>query len=113
VFEEISDPITLQCEGRSREIDIARNASTHPALTCGSITKARAMEKPKHRPSPDAKFDRGRAARKSSEIQPVKQDEEIVLETYEQSPERPGGDERSHFATPDGPVPDRERATPD
>jgi hypothetical protein len=72
-----------------------------------------AMEKPKHRPSPDAKSNQGRPARKSSEIQPVKQDDDTVLETYEQSPERPGGDERNNVATPDGPMPDRERATPD
>jgi hypothetical protein len=71
------------------------------------------METPKPRPSPDAKSDRGRPARKSTEIQPVKPEEDVVLETYEQSPERPGGDERSNRATPDGPMPDRERATPD
>ena len=71
------------------------------------------MEKPKHRPSPDAKSSQGRPARKSSEIQPVKKEEDVVLETYEQSPERPGGDERNTPATPDGPMPDRERATPD
>jgi hypothetical protein len=71
------------------------------------------MEKPKHRSSPNAKFNRGRPARKSSEIQPVKQEDDVVLETYEQSPERPGGDERNNLATPDGPMPDRERATPD
>jgi hypothetical protein len=54
-----------------------------------------------------------RPARKNSEIQPVKKEEDVVLETYEQSPERPGGDERNSPATPDGPMPDRERATPD
>jgi hypothetical protein len=70
------------------------------------------METPKRRPSPDAAVDDSRPARKSTEIQPVKQDE-AVLETYEQSPERPGGDERNRPATPDGPMPDRERATPD
>ncbi len=69
------------------------------------------MEKPKRRPSPDAMSNRGRPARKSSESQPVKPEEDVVLETYEQSPERPGGDERNNFATPDGPMPDR--ATPD
>ena len=53
------------------------------------------MEKPKHRPSSDAKSDQGRPARKNSEIQPVKKEEDVVLETYEQSPERPGGDRNS------------------
>lgn len=71
------------------------------------------MEKPKHRPASDAKSDRGRLARTNSEIQPVKQEEDVVLETYEQSPERPDGDERNAPATPDGPMPDRERAAPD
>jgi hypothetical protein len=37
----------------------------------------------------------------------------VALETYEKSPERRGGDERSSPASPDGPLPDRERATPD
>jgi hypothetical protein len=70
------------------------------------------MEKPK-RPPHDARSNQGRPSRKSSEIQPEKSDEKAVLETYEQSPERPGGDERNDLATPDGPMPDRERATPD
>lgn len=70
------------------------------------------MEKPKHRPSPDAISNEGRLARKSDEIQPVKQDDPI-LETYEQSPERPGDDERNAPATPDGSLPEQERATPD
>jgi hypothetical protein len=69
------------------------------------------MDKPKRWPSPDAVSNEGRPARKSTEIQPVKQDD--VLETYEQSPERPGADERNQPATPDGPMPDRERAPPD
>lgn len=71
------------------------------------------METPKRHPSPDAKSDRGRPARKSTVIQPVTPEEDVVLETYEQSPERPGGDERDAPATPDGPIPERERATPD
>lgn len=72
------------------------------------------MDKIKPRPSPDARSNRGRPARKSTEIQPVKIDiDDVVLETYEQSPERPDGDERNNAATPDGAVPDRERATPD
>jgi hypothetical protein len=71
------------------------------------------MESPKPRPSPDAKSDQGRPARKSTEIQPVEKRKDVALETYEQSPERPGGDERNNLATPDGPMPDRERATPD
>ena len=70
------------------------------------------MDKPKPHPSSDAVSNRGRPARKSSEIQPIKNDD-VTLETYEQSPERPGGDERNNNATPDGPMPDRERATPD
>jgi hypothetical protein len=70
------------------------------------------METPKKRPSPDVVADESRPARKSTEIQPVKQDD-AVLETYERSPERPGGDERSNPASPDGPLPDRERAAPD
>ena len=69
------------------------------------------MDKPKPRPSPGAISNRGRPARKSTEIQPVKNDD-VTLETYEQSPERPGGDERNNDTTPDGPMPDRERATP-
>ncbi len=55
---------------------------------------------------------RGRPARKSSEVTPAKPPD-VALETYEQSPERTGGDERNNPATPDGPMPDRERATPD
>ena len=39
--------------------------------------------------------------------------EDTVLETYEQSPERPGGDARNEPATPDGPLPERERTAPD
>ncbi len=70
------------------------------------------MDKPKPQPSPDAVSNRGRPARKSTEILPIKNDD-VTLETYEQSPERPGGDERNNGATPDGPMPDRERATPD
>ena len=70
------------------------------------------MDKIKPRSAPDAGSNRGRPARKSTEIQPVKNDD-VTLETYEQSPERPGGDERNNNATPDGPMPDRERATPD
>ena len=71
------------------------------------------METPKHRPSPEATSEQGRPARKSTEIQPVKKQDDVALETYEQSPERPGGDERNAPASPDGPLPDRERATPD
>ena len=70
------------------------------------------MEKPKERLSPDAVSDQGRPPRKSTEIQPTKKPD-VALETYEQSPERPGGDERSGQATPDGPLPDRERGSPD
>ena len=70
------------------------------------------MEKPKRRPSPDTISEEGRPARKSTDIQPIKQDDP-VLETYEQRPERPGSDERNNPATPDEPMPDRERATPD
>ena len=64
------------------------------------------------RATPDAHSNQGRPARKSTEIQPVTKDD-VALETYERSPERPGGDERSNRATPDGPMPDRERTTPD
>jgi hypothetical protein len=71
------------------------------------------MEKPKHRPASDPKSYRARSARENSEIQPVKQEDDAVLETYEQSPERPDGDEPNVPATPDGPIPDRERSTPD
>ena len=71
------------------------------------------METPKHRPSPDAKSEQGRPARKGTEIPPVEMKNDVALETYEQSPERPGGDKRNAPATPDGPMPDRERATPD
>jgi hypothetical protein len=70
------------------------------------------MNKPRPRSSPDAVSDRGRPARKSTEIQPARNDD-VALETYEQSPERPSGDERNNQTTPDGPMPDRERATPD
>jgi hypothetical protein len=70
------------------------------------------MATPKTRPSPDA-ANESRPARKSTEIQPVKKDDDVSLETYEQSPERAGGDERNAPASPDGPLPDRERATPD
>ena len=75
------------------------------------------MATPKKRPSPDIVPGEGRPARKSTEIkgteiQPV-QKEDVMLETYEQSPERPGGDERNRPATPDGPIPERERVTPD
>ena len=70
------------------------------------------METPKPRPAPDALADE-RPARKSTEIQQVKKTDEVALETYEQSPERPGGDERDRPASPDGPLPERERSTPD
>ncbi len=70
------------------------------------------METPKKRPSPDTVLDE-RPARKSSEIQQSVRKDDVALETYEQSPERPGGDERNRPATPDGPLPDRERASPD
>ncbi len=69
------------------------------------------MEKQKPRPSP-ARINRGRSARKGNEIQPVK-DDDPALETYEQSPERPGEDERTDLAAPDEPMLPRERATPD
>jgi hypothetical protein len=72
----------------------------------------RAMDKPKRRSTPDTVPDEGRPARNGTEIQPVKRND-VVLETYEQSPERLGGDERNHEATPGGPLPDRECATPD
>ncbi|ARP99344.1 hypothetical protein [Pseudorhodoplanes sinuspersici] len=71
------------------------------------------MDKPRPRPSPDAVFNRGRPARKSTEIQPARNDDDVALETYEQSPERPDGDERNNDATPDGPMPDRERTISD
>ena len=71
------------------------------------------MDKTKPRPSPDTVSNQGRPARKSTEIQHPAKKDDVVLETYEQSPERPGGDERSRQTTPDGPLPDRERATPD
>jgi hypothetical protein len=58
------------------------------------------MEKPKRRRSPDTVSNEGRPARKSTEIQPATKDEDVVLETYEQSPERPGGDERNAPADP-------------
>lgn len=67
------------------------------------------MEKPKPRPSPHAP-NRGPSARKNTDVQPVKNDD-VVLETYEQSPERPGDDERNETTMPDGAVPDRERPT--
>ena len=70
------------------------------------------MTEPKKRPSPDFVPEEVRPARKSTEIQPVKKDD-VALETYEQSPERPGGDERNRPATPDGPMPDKERVSPD
>jgi len=70
------------------------------------------MDTPKRRPATDTPSNEGRPVRKSSEIQPVTEND-VVLETYERSPERPGGDERSVPATPDEPLPDRERATPD
>ncbi len=70
------------------------------------------MDTPKRRPSPEAVSNRGRPARKSTEIQPAGEDD-AVLETYEQSPERPGGDASNEPATPDGPMPDPERLTPD
>ena len=57
------------------------------------------METPKKRPSPDTVPDESRPARKSTEIQPVKKDD-VALETYEQSPERPGGDERNRAQHP-------------
>jgi hypothetical protein len=65
------------------------------------------MDKRKRRPSADTIAPEGRPARKSTEIQSVKT-EDAVLETYEQSPERPGGDVRNELETPDGPLPDPE-----
>lgn len=70
------------------------------------------MATPKKPSSADIVPDDGRPARKSTEVNPVKKDD-VALETYEQSPERPGGDERNRPATPDGPMPDRERVSPD
>ena len=70
------------------------------------------MEKAKKRTPPDTIGNQGSPARKNTEIQPVKKDD-VRLETYEQSPERPGGDERNRPATPDGPIPDKERVSPD
>ena len=71
------------------------------------------MEKPKQRSSDGAKSGRAQPTRQDADIRPVDQDKDAVLETHEQSPERPGGDERGEYATPDGPLPGRERATPD
>jgi hypothetical protein len=71
------------------------------------------VEKTKKRPSPDRIPDDMRPARKSTEIQPVRKIGDVALETYEQSPERPGGDERNRAATPDGPMPEKERSSPD
>ena len=68
------------------------------------------MEKSK-KPSSDALGTGERPAQNSNEIHPVKKDD-VALETYEQSPERPGGDERNRPAAPDGPIPDKERVTP-
>ena len=83
-------------------------------MSCAPNAGYTQMETPKPRPSPDAISNQGRPARKSTDIQPVKKDnDDVALETYEQSPERPGGDERNERATPDGTMPDRERATPD
>ncbi len=59
------------------------------------------METPKPRNAPDSATE-DRPARKSSVIQPVKRDDDVALETYEQSPERTGGDERNRPASPDG-----------
>lgn len=63
--------------------------------------------------SKDAHSNQGRPARKSTEVQPASKSEP-ALETYEQSPERPGSDERNNRASGDGSrVPDRERGSPD
>ncbi len=70
------------------------------------------MSAPKKRPSPDIVPDERRPARKSTEIQPVKKDD-VALETFEHSPERPGADERSRPATPDELMPDRILTPPD
>lgn len=70
------------------------------------------MATPKRRTSPDVVPQKRRPARKSTEIQPVKKGD-VALETYEESPERPGGDARNRPSTPDGPMPDRERVSPD
>ena len=70
------------------------------------------MEKTRKRPAPDTNPDDTRPARKNTEIQPVKKDD-VALETYEQSPERPVCDERNRAATPDGPRRDKALATPE
>ena len=63
--------------------------------------------------SKDAHSNQGRPARKSTEVQPATKSEP-ALETYEQSPERPSGDECNNRATGDGSrMPDRERGSPD
>jgi len=63
--------------------------------------------------SKDAYFSQGRPARKSREVQPASKSEP-ALETYEQSPERPGTDERNNHVAGDGSrVPDPERGSPD
>jgi hypothetical protein len=77
-----------------------------------SSNRGDAMEKRKPQHADDTARPAQRPARRSTEIQPVKKDD-VALETYEQSPERPGGDERNRPATPDGPLPDRERVAPD
>jgi hypothetical protein len=69
------------------------------------------MEKPKNRPAPDGESITGRRKpRRNSEV-PHKADDEAGLETYEESPERPGSDIRSTQDTPDGPMPSPARPT--
>lgn len=66
------------------------------------------MDKIKPRPSPDAIHNKRRRERKNTDVQPIENNDDAALETYEQSLERPGDDERSDPTTPNGAVPERD-----
>jgi hypothetical protein len=71
------------------------------------------MATPKRRPSPDAVSINGRrTSRKSDVIQKPNQDE-AVLETYEQNVERPGPDVRGNDGPDGSGSPPPERSSPD
>ncbi len=70
------------------------------------------MDTPKHRPSPDSISPTGKRKTRKSDVVQKPDSEDAVLETYEQSVERPGPDARNND-NPDGLPPAPERLPPD
>lgn len=64
------------------------------------------MATPKRRPKPDAVSITGRRTSRKSDVIQKPDNDDAVLETYEQNVERPGPDLRG-TENPDDPVPER------